>query len=441
MSEITRPDDIEALEPTPSPVSVRQRLDVFAAKVSYAMSLTMLASPFVLMLLPTPARVPSDRLPQVSSSRTGPPVQQRSPAVAAWVAGDSKPEPAPPILKTRSIPVVEVKVRRDVNPKPEVWTEPTAGKPSQPAATAHPPILAPVAAPLASSPAPTTASAPVAALPAAQSNPPPPTPSSWSEAEVSAALRTCLTTLSPLSIEMEARPPLRENICGLPAPISIRRIGTDKVEIQPPALVNCAMAKALEDWLVKIAQPAARETFGSPIVRLTGMSGYACRNRNGATDGPISEHAFGNALDVSGFVLADGRTIALSSHWGPTAKDAKSPPSVEVAASPQPPPAASLPAATRLASNEKRRSSLGGPVLTPPSTPAVATTPATGMATTGMATLPATADRSKEATFLRRIHAGACGMFGTVLGPDANEAHRDHIHIDLKGRKRTGICQ
>ena len=33
--------------------------------------------------------------------------------------------------------------------------------------------------------------------------------------------------------------------------------------------------------------------------------------------------------------------------------------------------------------------------------------------------------------FLRRLHKGACGTFGTVLGPDANEAHRNHFHFDL----------
>ena len=59
------------------------------------------------------------------------------------------------------------------------------------------------------------------------------------------------------------------------------------------------------------------------------------------------------------------------------------------------------------------------------------------------ATLPPTtvvASTTNEATFLKRLHHGACSVFGTVLGPEANEAHRDHFHLDMKERKGAGIC-
>jgi hypothetical protein len=45
------------------------------------------------------------------------------------------------------------------------------------------------------------------------------------------------------------------------------------------------------------------------------------------------------------------------------------------------------------------------------------------------------------ARFLRRVHEGACGIFGTVLGPEANEAHRNHLHLDLAARKRSALCE
>ena len=49
--------------------------------------------------------------------------------------------------------------------------------------------------------------------------------------------------------------------------------------------------------------------------------------------------------------------------------------------------------------------------------------------------------KSAEAQFLRRLHKGACGVFGTVLGPEANEAHRDHFHFDLAHRRSSAFCQ
>ncbi len=43
--------------------------------------------------------------------------------------------------------------------------------------------------------------------------------------------------------------------------------------------------------------------------------------------------------------------------------------------------------------------------------------------------------------FLREIHEAACGTFGTVLGPEANEAHRDHFHVDMAKRRYKSFCE
>lgn len=37
---------------------------------------------------------------------------------------------------------------------------------------------------------------------------------------------------------------------------------------------------------------------------------------------------------------------------------------------------------------------------------------------------------------LRRIHAAACGIFGTTLGPDSDRHHDDHFHFDIADRRR-----
>lgn len=40
---------------------------------------------------------------------------------------------------------------------------------------------------------------------------------------------------------------------------------------------------------------------------------------------------------------------------------------------------------------------------------------------------------SAEGRFLREARAGACRVFGTVLSPDYNAAHRDHLHLEGSG--------
>lgn len=43
-----------------------------------------------------------------------------------------------------------------------------------------------------------------------------------------------------------------------------------------------------------------------------------------------------------------------------------------------------------------------------------------------------------ERAFLREVRDGACDLFATVLSPDYNAAHRDHLHFDQAARGANG---
>ena len=45
-----------------------------------------------------------------------------------------------------------------------------------------------------------------------------------------------------------------------------------------------------------------------------------------------------------------------------------------------------------------------------------------------------------EGKFLRLAHDGGCKVFSTVMGPEANNVHRTHLHLDLQDRKTT-VCE
>jgi hypothetical protein len=47
------------------------------------------------------------------------------------------------------------------------------------------------------------------------------------------------------------------------------------------------------------------------------------------------------------------------------------------------------------------------------------------------------AEGAQKAAFLRRLRDGGCRLFGNVLTPDYNAAHRDHFHLDGAAR---GVC-
>ena len=43
-----------------------------------------------------------------------------------------------------------------------------------------------------------------------------------------------------------------------------------------------------------------------------------------------------------------------------------------------------------------------------------------------------------KAAFLREVRTGACSLFATVLSPDYNRAHADHLHFDQADRGASG---
>jgi hypothetical protein len=87
------------------------------------------------------------------------------------------------------------------------------------------------------------------------------------------------------------------------------------VSITPAATLACPLVSVLDQWIDAAVQPSAMRWFGQPVVEIKQISAYFCRGMNGNPNARISEHAFGNALDIASFTLADGRTIAVKSGW------------------------------------------------------------------------------------------------------------------------------
>ena len=46
--------------------------------------------------------------------------------------------------------------------------------------------------------------------------------------------------------------------------------------------------------------------------------------------------------------------------------------------------------------------------------------------------------RADEQAFLRRLRESACKRFGTVLSPDYNAAHYNHLHFDMGRTMKNG---
>lgn len=107
-------------------------------------------------------------------------------------------------------------------------------------------------------------------------------------------------------------PAYGQNVPVSPAPEAPRSVAA---AVTPPATLACPVVSALDRWVSEAIQPAAQRWFGQPVVEIKQISSYSCRGMNGNPYSRISEHAFGNALDIAGFVLADGHAITVRRGW------------------------------------------------------------------------------------------------------------------------------
>jgi hypothetical protein len=98
--------------------------------------------------------------------------------------------------------------------------------------------------------------------------------------------------------------------CGIEEPVRVTQV--DGIRLTTPATIDCATASALKTWIREGMRPA----FGrQEVVELRVAASYICRPRNNRPGAKISEHGRGKAIDISGFILSDGRELTVSANF------------------------------------------------------------------------------------------------------------------------------
>ncbi|MBM2709841.1 extensin family protein [Mesorhizobium caraganae] len=133
------------------------------------------------------------------------------------------------------------------------------------------------------------------------------------DAKMPAEEVACRERLTVLGVEFEehkaeSNPDIG---CSIPYPIVLKTLGKS-IAIGPATELNCPMAEVAARFAANVIQPTAKAEFGADLKSINPASAFVCRPRHGTRK--LSEHAFGNALDIASFTLADGRKIEV----GPT---------------------------------------------------------------------------------------------------------------------------
>lgn len=125
--------------------------------------------------------------------------------------------------------------------------------------------------------------------------------------------RQCLADLKAQSVRFAVLPNQnRGNGCSTIDTIRVMDFGTETANLGP---MTCPLAVNFTAWARHAVKPAARQYLGSDVVRIETFGTYSCRNVNGGRSGKLSQHAYANAVDVSAFILRDGRRISVLNAW------------------------------------------------------------------------------------------------------------------------------
>ncbi len=100
--------------------------------------------------------------------------------------------------------------------------------------------------------------------------------------------------------------------CGIQEAVRVRQSVT---LWNHPGLLTCTMASRLWDFETQVVEPAAERNFGQKVRKMWNAGTYDCRHRRSDRPQRMSEHAFGRAIDVTGFQLDDGRRVSVLRDW------------------------------------------------------------------------------------------------------------------------------
>ncbi len=101
--------------------------------------------------------------------------------------------------------------------------------------------------------------------------------------------------------------------CGWHNAVRLTAIGDAR--LASSVLVTCPLAASLVLFDRHVLQPDAQAAFGSRVRVIEHVGSYSCRNIYHRDQAPLSRHARADAIDLTGFRLANGRQINIAHAW------------------------------------------------------------------------------------------------------------------------------
>jgi hypothetical protein len=131
--------------------------------------------------------------------------------------------------------------------------------------------------------------------------------------EILAEETACLGRLTTLGVRFEPAPAIVDGQCGARSPLRVSAL-PDGLQISSPATLVCAAAEALARWTREVVAVEAARHLETQPTRIAIGTSYECRNQNRQASGKLSEHAFANGVDISGFEFKGRKALQIGDH-------------------------------------------------------------------------------------------------------------------------------
>lgn len=125
----------------------------------------------------------------------------------------------------------------------------------------------------------------------------------------------CLAALRTSNVEFETvATPVSNGTCQVAMPVRLLAVLTPRGRVVLPdkPTLNCRFARQFALWLSDAGAAVVAAQMNTTLAKVSTGPGYECRGRNGDASAKLSEHASGNAVDITTLATADGRTIRIS---------------------------------------------------------------------------------------------------------------------------------
>jgi len=136
------------------------------------------------------------------------------------------------------------------------------------------------------------------------------------KSEVPDEAAACLGRLRAAGIRFDipTMPAAANTACAIEVPVRLQSVrsrsrGGADIRLSDQPVVSCRFAERFSGWLGELAAPLIAGRLSAEVAAVRTGPGYECRNRNRATTGKLSAHAVGQAVDVAGFELSNGKTM------------------------------------------------------------------------------------------------------------------------------------